>query len=226
MNENSKSLWVVVGDIHDDCRRLAEIPELEEAAGIIVSGDITFDGGVEAADRVMGQIAALGKTVYAQIGNMDKPEVTPWLAEKGWNLHAEVRWLSPSVTVFGIGGSTVTPFNTPSEFTEEEYGAWLSDAWAKAEQSEAAVLISHNPPRDTACDFIPGPNIHVGSQAVRDFIEFAQPALCICGHIHEAKAQEKLGATTVVNPGTLADGGYVLLHLNGGDVRAELKQLP
>ena len=226
MNNEVKSLWIVVGDIHDDSRRFAEIPELAEAEGIIVSGDITFDGGVDAARKVMDPIAAQGKKVFAQIGNMDRPEVTPWLEAQGWNLHATVGWLSPEVAVFGIGGSTVTPFNTPSEFTEDQYGAWLTEAWSQAEQAEAAVLISHNPPKNTKCDFIPGPDIHVGSQAVRDFVEFAQPAVCVCGHIHEAKAQEQLGKTTVINPGTLADGGYVVLRLNGGTVQAELKQLP
>ena len=39
-------LWVVLGDIHEDIARFAEIPELPEADGVIVTGDMTVGGGV------------------------------------------------------------------------------------------------------------------------------------------------------------------------------------
>lgn len=226
MQNTEKKLWVVIGDIHDDCSRLHEIPEISEASGIIVSGDLTFNGGIESADKVMSRLTSFGIPVYAQVGNMDKPEITEWLKKSDKNLHTEVRWLSSSAAVFGIGGSTPTPFNTPCEFSEEQYADWLADAWKKAENAATTILISHNPPKETSCDFIPGPDIHVGSVSVRNFIETFQPSICICGHIHEAKAQEKLGKTHIVNPGTLSDGGYVLLHISSNEVSAELKQLP
>ena len=86
------------------------------------------------------------------------------------------------------------------------------------------MLVSHNPPKDTACDIIPG-GIHVGSTAVREFLEEAQPDICLCGHIHEARAMDRVGRTLVVNPGMLAQGGYVLLRSNSGQLSAELKML-
>ena len=43
-------LWVAVGDIHDEPARIAEIPELSQADGIIVTGDLTITGGVKQAE--------------------------------------------------------------------------------------------------------------------------------------------------------------------------------
>ena len=71
---------------------------------------------------------------------------------------------------------------------------------------------------------IPG-DVHVGSTAVREFLEEAQPDICLCGHIHEARAVDRVGRTVVVNPGALAQGGYVLLRSNSGQLSAELRVL-
>ena len=42
----------------------------------------------------------------------------------------------------------------------------------------------------------------VGSHAIREAIENAQPVVALCGHIHESRATSKLGRTLVVNPGS------------------------
>jgi Icc-related predicted phosphoesterase len=44
---------------------------------------------------------------------------------------------------------------------------------------------------------------------VRQFIETYQPDICISGHIHESAGEDYLGATHVLNPGMLVQGGYV-----------------
>lgn len=87
---------------------------------------------------------------------MDRPEVDAWLSEKGWNLHTTIRELTPEIAVFGVGASTFTPFGTPSEYPESAFAAWLEAAWARARLYPHTVLVSHNPPKDTACDVIPG----------------------------------------------------------------------
>jgi Icc-related predicted phosphoesterase len=64
---------------------------------------------------------------------------------------------------------------------------------------------------------------------VRECIEKYQPELCLCGHIHESRAKDRIGRTPVINPGNLGSGGYVILRpaLEGGKpgVLAELKVL-
>jgi len=46
------------------------------------------------------------------------------------------------------------------------------------------ILVAHTPPYKTVCDFN-RENKHVGSRAVKDFIEKHQPYATIHGHIHE-----------------------------------------
>ena len=87
----------------------------------------------------------------------------------------------------------------------------------------------HNPPKDTDCDMIPG-GIHVGSALLRSFIEKYEPVLVVTGHIHESAGISRVGSSTVVNPGSLAEGKYAVVELdNAGGTwsvkSAELKSL-
>jgi Icc-related predicted phosphoesterase len=208
----SPPYWLVIGDIHDQLDRLPEIPELPGARGILISGDLTQSGGVVEAGRVMDRLSGCSATILAQFGTMDHLEIDAWLREQGRNLHGEVRELAPGVAVMGVGASTISPFGTPSEYPEEWFAEKLERMWNTARGYKHVVLISHNPPANTRCDAL-GDGMHVGSTAVRAFIEKAQPALCFCGHIHEARSVDRIGHTVIVNPGPLSAGGYGLLSL-------------
>lgn len=213
--------WICIGDIHDEIARIKDIPELAQARGVIISGDLTMARGAAAARRVLDAIEAINPVVFAQIGNMDKPEVTDFLQEKGCNIHRSVAALTPEVAVMGVGTSGITPFNTPSETPDETLGEWLDETYAQASQYDAAVVVVHDPPFDTKCDDL-GNGVHVGSKAVRAFIERVQPPVVLCGHIHEARSVDTIGNTTVVNTGMLSEGGYAKLTVSGKDVRIEL----
>lgn len=68
-----------------------------------------------------------------------------------------------------------------------------------------ALYVLHSPPRDTACDQA-GARAHVGSRAIRAFVERLQPPLVLSGHIHESPRvsgawRDAIGRTVVVNPG-------------------------
>lgn len=217
-----KKFWVVIGDIHGQISNISRIPELESAQGVIISGDITQLGGCQEAEKVLGALPDL--PLYAQIGNMDLPEVDGCLSRACNNIHGRARALSPRTAVFGAGGSTITPFHTPSEFSEEQYAAWLEEGWEKAAKYPGTILISHNPPKDSACDKISS-GAHVGSRAVRKFIEEKQPVICVCGHIHEARGTDKIGKTLVLNPGMLSEGSYVLIEEADDGLRAEIKSV-
>ena len=206
--------WVVVGDIHDQTARLKDIPELPDARGILVSGDLTMTGGVGQAGAIMEHLETLSPYVLAQFGNMDRPEVSDWLTETQRNLHNVVRELAPGVAIMGIGASNFSPFGTPSEYPESWFAERLEHMWATARKYPHVVLISHAPPFNTACDLLSDGTTHVGSEAVREFIEDAQPDLCLCGHIHEARGVDRVGRTKVLNPGAFMSGGYALLALN------------
>jgi Icc-related predicted phosphoesterase len=70
---------------------------------------------------------------------------------------------------------------------------------------EETLYVLHSPPRETKCDMI-APGTHVGSRAIRAFVERHRPPLVLSGHIHESprvssQYRDTIGPTTVVNPG-------------------------
>ena len=77
---------------------------------------------------------------------------------------------------------------------------------------------------DTNCDRIRDGS-HVGSHAVREFIEIHQPRVCICGHIHESMATDRIGKTAVVNPGRLGKGGYAWVRLGRDGDAVEIRKI-
>jgi len=67
------------------------------------------------------------------------------------------------------------------------------------------VAVIHTPPFNTRCDVL-FDGRHIGSKAVRNWIEKNQPCFSLHGHIHESSRIsgsffDRIGATTVVNPG-------------------------
>ena len=96
----------------------------------------------------------------------------------------------------------------PFEFDPAARGATIEDALAdlgRRTDPARTVYVVHSPPWGTACDRIHG-GMHVGSQALRAFLERTQPPLSLSGHIHEGPAvsgrfHDVIGRTRVVNPG-------------------------
>jgi hypothetical protein len=216
--------WIGIGDLHGDAGNVRDIPELPGAEGVIISGDLTIRGGAPEARRMLEAVRGVNPKVYAQIGNMDGADVDAFLEEQGVNIHAKGLELAPGVAVIGVGASSPTPFNTPSEYPDTQLGEWLEKAHARAGDYEALLLVAHDPPRNTKADVVGGGS-HVGSAAVREFIERVQPDVCLTGHIHESRAEDFLGRTRVVNPGMLSRGGYALVYLHDGRLGAELRRV-
>lgn len=214
--------WIGFGDVHGHTANLDRIPELAGAAGVIVSGDLTNRGGVAEARRVIEAVAAINPRILAQIGNMDYHPVQDWLDEKGLGIHARAVELVPGLGLMGVGWSGPTPFGTPSEAPDAQLAAWLDKAYEEAKNFKRLILVSHTPPQGSDADVV-GNGAHVGSKAVRDFIDRTQPDVCLTGHIHESRSAGMLGATLVVNPGDLASGGYMVIEYDGENIRADLK---
>jgi Icc-related predicted phosphoesterase len=213
--------WIGFGDIHDSIGNIERIPGMETAAGVILSGDLTNIGGAQQAERVIGAVRTRNPTVYAQIGNMDTPGVDDFLSQGAINIHRRGLMLDGDVALVGVGYSNPTPFMTPSEVPDQALGEWLDEAYARVRSARHVLLVSHTPPHDTKADRL-GDGTPVGSQAVRAFIERAQPEVCLTGHIHEARGVDTIGRTTIVNPGMLSAGGYVRIVFDGAKLSATL----
>jgi len=72
-----------------------------------------------------------------------------------------------------------------------------------------AILLSHAPPYKCVDKIISGK--HVGSKILRKAIEKHGPKLVLCGHIHEAKGEGKIGKTSIVNLGF--EGDYKIFDI-------------
>jgi Icc-related predicted phosphoesterase len=108
--------------------------------------------------------------------------------------------------------------------TEEEIAAALQQGRMQVGEPRWEVVISHPPPRRTKLDVIANGE-HVGSTALRDFIETAQPHLVICGHIHESRGIDHIGDTTLVNCGAACRGYYAVVDIDES-IEVSLKSVP
>ncbi|HXY79014.1 MAG TPA: metallophosphoesterase [Candidatus Bathyarchaeia archaeon] len=189
----------IFSDIHGDLRTLEE--RAAEPADIhIAAGDLaTFGKGL---DRCAEILKPLGGRLWLLPGNHETHEQTRAYCERfGFvDFHRQVKTLNgtngPS-TWAGLGYSSITPFNTPGEYSEQEF----AEALAKFDGYSGLYLVAHCPPAKTRLDeFAPGK--HGGSTALRAWIERAKPSYVFCGHIHEtAGLSEQLGATQCINVG-------------------------
>jgi hypothetical protein len=214
--------WIAFGDIHESTGLLGSVPGLAEADGVIVTGDLTNRGGREAGKRVLDAVARFNPRILAQPGNMDADGVAAYIRERDMDIHLRVRELAPGLGLMGVGLSTPTPFGTPGEVPESTLTQWLDKTHAQADGFDQLICVIHEPPADTAVDRL-GNGRHVGSPGVRAFLERVQPALAITGHIHEAAGVDRIGDTPVINPGMLADGGFVRIGFDGAAVTASLE---
>jgi len=216
--------WIGIGDIHERVAHIHKIENASLAQGILIAGDLTNVGGKTAASRVIGEIEKITPRIYAQIGNMDTSEADAFLTEKQINTHGAALDLGHGVGLIGLGYSTPTPFNTPSEVSEEQLSEWLTRAHTGADGFEHLIFMSHTPPYGTKTDRISSGQ-SVGSTTVRRFIEDIQPDVCLTGHIHEAKSEDRIGKTRIVNPGLFEEGGYAVIRLDNGQLTIRLEQV-
>ena len=177
---------------------------------VVVAGDITnYD--LELAERHLKELAEPGAPVFFVPGNMDNPDLSAWSGtDLVHPLHGKSARLG-TVTLIGLGGSPPGPFSTPFQIREERAAQLLSQALGEVERG-TLVLVSHCPPKDTKLDVVPSGE-HVGSKAVRSFVEKAKPALVISGHVHEARGVDSIGETTLVNTGPAHRRNYADIAL-------------
>ena len=227
---------LAIGDIHMSVDNINHIEFAKDADLIVINGDLTNYGTTRDAKNVLDDVMAVNPNVLVQYGNLDKPEINSYLEGLGINLHNQARLLKNRVCLFGVGGSNLTPFSTPVEFTEDEIATLLENGHDQAvryiqlaEPIEKIkiplILVSHTPPLNTTTDQLRSGD-HVGSEAVRDYIEECQPDLCIAGHIHEARGCDHIGKTAICNPGMFRDGGWLEIHINKSDVTTILHEHP
>ncbi len=221
---------LAISDIHGNFYRLGKLVESLKKKSfdlIIIVGDLTNFGSMNEAKEVLDIISKINhKALFYVPGNCDPRELLTRAVptyETSW-LHGRIV-IHENLILAGIGGSNPSPFNTPSELTEEEIQRLLlriSKSWKDLRGSR--LLLSHTPPYGTLLD-VTYYGDHVGSKALRSFLEHEDVRLCICGHIHEARGIDRLNETLLLNPGSLEKGFYAIIEIKeGGKITANLRR--
>ncbi len=211
-----------ISDIHGFTKAIDQTANLIKNSDIvIICGDITKNGSKSEAAEVLNHIEIHNKNILAVHGNIDKKEVIELLEEKGYSIHGTCRVIN-GIAFFGVGGSSPTPMNTPTEYSEKKIMKLLDDGYNKINGEDTTVLVSHTPPRGTRDRTFIG--LRGGSKSIKKFLTMNQVDLCLSGHIHEASGVENLGNSIVANSGSFKRGRYLSIEI-GDNININRKKV-
>jgi Icc-related predicted phosphoesterase len=207
-------------DLHSERAALERILAAEGSVDVVIlGGDVTNFGTPAEAEDLVRRLQRTGAKVLAVAGNCDSEKIDQRFAELGVSLFQR-GVVHEGLGFYGV--SAMPPWRgTMYELSEEEIAAAMEAGRSQLKEPRLEVLVSHTPPHDTSLDRTTRGE-HVGSTAVRQFIETVQPAVVVSGHIHESRGIEQLGATTVVNCGAAFRGAYAVLEADDS-IRVELR---
>lgn len=215
--------FLVISDLHGDTEKLDKLEnQFKEADGVLFAGDFAKFNETETGLPALEKLSRKHETIFAVIGNCDEMEFRAEIEAKDISVEKQLV-MHEGLCISGSGGGSKFTGATPNEKTEEEL---LDDFKLITDQGEQEwnnlITIMHNPPKDTDCDKITA-GIHVGSPALRKFIETYKPLAVVTGHIHESAGICKIGNTTIINPGALCEGKYAWLEITkkGGNFLVE-----
>ena len=183
-------------DIHTDLDRAQSLAEASREADA-VAGVGDFASVHSGLDETIAALRAIECPVALVPGNNETEDALRE-ACAGWETATVLHGASAELggkPFFGLGaGIPVTPWDWSFDLTEEEARGMLEGL------GPGGVLAVHSPPRGHVD--VSGRGDHLGSEAVLEAIERAQPRLAICGHIHESWGERsRIGETEVVNLG-------------------------
>lgn len=221
---------LLISDGHGDTAALDALEPVAAACdAVLFAGDFAKFGHPDTGKPFLERLAKLHDQVFAVTGNCDLPGFRDEVEALDISVEGSLSYFS-GLLIGGSGGALRHHGATPNEREEEELAADLSLAAGSSGEDDGSeeagppagtvfrdnlVVIAHHPPKDTLADLLPSGS-HVGSAALRSFIDSERPLLYLCGHIHEASSVDRAGDTVVVNPGALNAGQYALAELTGG----------
>ncbi len=220
----------VIGCVHGDIENLMKFLDKISLLGIdvvICPGDFTdfaIPKGFSRLDIlkiILEELKGVGKTILSVPGSWDG-ELISFLKKENVSIHAEGKIIN-GVGFYGYGGAK-TPFNTPFEPSEGEIELGLEKSYNDVKKAVVKVQVTHAPPSRTKLDVIAS-GAHVGSDAVRSFIETNQPNVAVCAHIHEGRGVDELGKTKIINCGRFPEGYVGLIEINDSKITTKVSSL-
>jgi|Deesub1362B_J571_1020462.scaffolds.fasta_scaffold00103_5 hypothetical protein len=200
---------VVISDVHSSFENLEKILKFARLEGIrhcFVCGDITHFASNDIL-RFESLIDEHSMECFAVHGNCDPPRAIELLNESDVIFIHGKSYDLGDLTLHGVGGSNYTPFNTPSEYSEEE----IRDFTKNFEYGDRNILISHCPPYGILDTTYSG--VSAGCTALREIVSNFD--LIFCGHIHEARGRE----SKVTNSGAVLSGNFAVWDLSKNRVK-------
>lgn len=179
---------------------------------VVFGGDLTTRGTEQEAENALERFARHGRPLFVVAGNMDSPSFDPLFDRLGVGINARGLLLK-DIGFFGVSGSPFTPMHTPYEIAEQEIAARAESGFLEVRSARVTVFVPHAPPYRSALDTVFFGR-HVGSTAVREFIEKRQPDVVVCGHIHEARGVDRIGRSQIVNCGYAGAGSYAVITID------------
>jgi Icc-related predicted phosphoesterase len=190
-------------------------------------------------------VAPLKGRVYLMLGNEDcKCNSDALSASSAWHVIHDRRWpLGPGVDIIGYSRVPVTPYflkdweridHNPLLYEERRdglvthQGRWYPAAVPESRtiatdladdhyqpNGNRTVFVSHCPPKNTMLDAAQGEK-HVGSLAIRNYIETRKPLLSLHGHVHEFFANkggwmERIGESWCMGVGNFPTSDEVIV---------------
>jgi uncharacterized protein len=202
---------IALTDIHGAYKRAKEILDRYPSDVVVIGGDLTTAGSVKEAEEALRLFRTVPKRLLCVSGNMDLPQHDEMMAREGVSLNARGVKVD-GIGFFGVSGAPVSQMHTPYEISEEEIARRIESGFSEVQDCRVKVFVPHAPPYGTRVDIIHA-GFHVGSTAVRDFIESSSPDVVICGHIHEGRGQDLLEGSRIVNCGAAANGYFAIIDI-------------
>jgi hypothetical protein len=202
---------LVIGDNHNDIENMLNFLDKiqkNEFDVIVYTGDFTDVNTPrgftqeDIAKLLIEELKTLNKPIVAVPGNNDTKGVVSLIEKEGISVHGKGKIID-GVGFYGYGGAK-TPFNTTIEPTDDEIKKGLNNAWLDVDKTKVKVQITHMPALNTRLDMVSF-GTHVGSRAIRGFIEEKKPVVAVSAHIHEAKGIDRIGSTLIINSGRFSE---------------------
>ena len=206
-------------DVHGAFGKVATVLDQVPAVDVaIIAGDFTTNGTPADVERALAFWRPRVPQLFAVAGNMDSPAIDETLHRLGVSLDGCSRRVG-TVAFLGCSAAPIS-IGTPYEIPETEIAARLERGCAQAQDARRRVFVPHAPPFGAVDQS--WSSAHAGSRAVRALVERVQPALVLCGHIHEARGQVRWGRSLIVNCGPALRGHYAIVELDENQCEAEL----
>ncbi len=212
---------ICTADLHGRFENIKKLRhEIEDADLVIIAGDITNFGDKDDAKGIIRAFMEYCDRILAIPGNCDKRDVNQALKDLKIYLHGKGIEIN-GVGFFGVGGSNITPFSTPQEYSDDELFGIASRGYGTLKSVHRRIMITHAPAYGILDRTSSG--MHVGSKRLRDFIRENRVDLVISAHIHEARGMEHWQGTLFINPGPL-HMGYAVVEIEE-EIKAELRHI-